>query len=73
MTWVRYFSKKIFGPYLGKMSEDKAQKYMNISRILYFFSATSVAILVWDGYKTNKKTLLESGVPVIQDHSSGKL
>lgn len=72
MSWARYYSKKFLGPYLGYMAPETAQKYMNVARMLYFFSTTSIAYLVWDAYKNHKDPELESGMPIIKDLSPGK-
>lgn len=52
MSWTRNLSRKIFGPYLGRMTTEQAIKYANISRMLYFFSMSSIALLVYKGYST---------------------
>lgn len=72
MTWIRYYAKKVFGPYMGQVPEEKAWKYMNITRMVYFFSATTLAILLWSQHKELEQKSLESGLPVIIDHSGGK-
>lgn len=71
MSWIRYYSRKIFGPLHGSINlpPERAQKYMNATRIAYFFSASSLAIYIWMKSEGIQKKVLESGTPTIQDHS----
>lgn len=78
MTWVRYYSKKIFGPYLGRMDPERAMKYMHVTRMVYFFSASSLGLLLWKAFKEidpenpEYQKALESDKPTFIDHSEGK-
>lgn len=63
------------------MDPKTAQKYMDISRMAYFFSVSTLAVvyynIVKDGPKTSPKEeeeedLLLLGKPVIEDKSPGK-
>lgn len=70
MTWVRFFSKKIFGPFLPHVPAEKAFKYMALTRMVYFFSASSLLILLLSQRAELEKKALESGLPLIEDDSS---
>lgn len=72
MTWVRYYSKKLFGPYLPYVPPEKATKYMTVLRLTYFISAASLLALVLKAKQEAEQQQLESGRPVIKDHSEGK-
>lgn len=71
MRWFRHYSRQIFGPYLSRMGTKEVEKYLAVSRLLYFFSATSLGILFWHAYNKFEKEKVseESGLPVIKDRS----
>lgn len=66
MTWVRYYSKKIFGPYIGYMPPQKAAKYMSIMRIAYFFSASTLLIYVLKKKNEFEHKQLLMGKPIVE-------
>lgn len=80
--WLRVVSKKIFGKILGPMPPEKAQKYMDIMRVAYFFSASSLAIALYftfvkndalqEGIEEDKQKDLLMGKPVLEDFSQSK-
>lgn len=72
--WLRLFSRRIFGKMMGSKPPEKAQKYMDIARMVYFFSASSMAILYYYFVKdqlagVNVEHNLLMGLPVIEDFS----
>ena len=67
MTWVRYYSKKILGPYIGHMAADKAAKYMSVMRIAYFFSASTLLILFFKRSKEYEHRQLLMGRPIVEN------
>lgn len=72
MTFIRHYAKKIFGPYMGQIPEERAWRYMGIARMLYFFSASTLGLLLWHQYRDEERNKLESGLPIIKDHSGGE-
>lgn len=79
--WLRIFSKKIFGRIMRPVPPDRAQKYMNVTRIIYFFSTTTLAILYYnlvvkgDTLKEKLESDIQNdllmGKPVLEDFSPG--
>lgn len=72
--WLRLFSRKIFGKMMGSKPPEKAKKYMDIARMVYFFSASSVAILYYfvvrdELAREDMERNLLMGLPVIEDIS----
>lgn len=68
MSWARNLSRKIFGPYLGSMPTEQVIKYVNLARMVYFFSMSSIALLVYKSYTTleEKQAQLERELEPIE-------
>lgn len=70
------YAKKLLGSYLPALNEQKAFKYMKISRMLYFFSSVTLAYTVFFIHiPKHAKEKLESGMPLLEDEraSFGRL
>lgn len=70
MSFTRYLSRKIFGQY--RMDPDRAQKWMAVMKVAYFFSASTLFI-VYLKYRQDIKEKMsrEPEKPFLEDISEG--
>lgn len=72
MGFLQNLSKRIFSPYKHLLTTDQAKRWYQISQIIYFLSATCLAVhLINQITDKNKEDLKDDELEIV-DHSRGE-